>query len=467
MPVGEAYIFKSAMKKALGDAENDDVKSRCMVNVACIVKIADIAGAFVGVSATELLEDAMSRTNIDAYIAHCDMLITIEKRIADGILPQWVMPLNIAWINVKGFNSMFTEDKIKVLLDIGHRVGKESIKTASWSSKVPLTRAYHVMMDKVHDRVGNIDFGGTRFEQVVVEYEAALTRVFAVKDAVEDTVEDTVKDTVEDTVEEAVEDAVEDAVEEVVEDTVDDAVKDTVEEAVKDAVKDTVEDAVKDTVEDAVKDTVEDVRNDTQDNSPSHERMQLAVEEVRCLLEAKGRRGSTAMLSFVQRRRVGVVSEDFYDDDPKKAMDEFVEDVQTARTAIHAQQNKVKVVSMCVLMNVLEATCNRWLCADVAPAAGMPTSSNKFILALEERISGVEKLTVNTLRLYLRSLSLLVDLETHINATPKDAYMMPDSIQALNVSGFASVTLETYLELMKLTGRKSTRGAIKRCFSQI
>jgi hypothetical protein len=80
---------------------------------------------------------------------------------------------------------------------------------------------------------------------------------------------------------------------------------------------------------------------------------------------------------------------------------------------------------------------------------------------------GVEKLTVNTLRLYLRSLGLLVDLEAHIKAIPKDAYMMPDSIQALNVSGFASVTLETYLELMKLTGRKSTRGAIKRCFSQI
>lgn len=161
------------------------------------------------------------------------------------------------------------------------------------------------------------------------------------------------------------------------------------------------------------------------------------------------------------------MSEDLYDDDPRKALEELVEDVQAVRSEIHAQRLKRKVVSMCVLVNVLEAACHKWVCSDIASAVGMPTTPNAFILALESRIMGTEKLTVNTLRLYRRSLDLLVALEEHIEETPKDAYMMPDSIQALNVSGFGSVTLETYLELMKTTGRKSTRGAIKRAFCDI
>jgi hypothetical protein len=185
LPVGKEYVFKSALKKALAEAAKDEDKARCMVSTSCIAKIADVSAAFGGMTAAELIEDGIPTAKINSYIAHCDMLVAIERRIADGTLPEWVMPPNVAWINVKGFNSMFTEDKIRALLDIGHRVGKDSIKSASakWSDKVPLARASHVMLDGVHDRVGNIDFGSDVFAKVVAEYEAALTRAFATKAA--------------------------------------------------------------------------------------------------------------------------------------------------------------------------------------------------------------------------------------------------------------------------------------------
>ena len=113
-------------------------------------------------------------------------------------------------------------------------------------------------------------------------------------------------------------------------------------------------------------------------------------------------------------------------------------------------------------MNVLLATCESWVCTDVAVAVGRATDARQLLLSLEGEVTGGEKVTKNTMRLYLRSMGLLVTLEEHITRSPEDAYMMPDSIQALNLSGFGSVTLPTYLKLMN--GKKSTRGGIKRSF---
>lgn len=173
--------FKEALKRALAEVTNDDDKSRCMVSIACVTKIADISAAFCGLTTTELLEEVIPRAQINSYIAHGDMLVALEQRIAEGIFPEWAMPPNVAWLNVKGFNAMFTEDKIKVILNIGRRLDKDSIKNAActWTAKVPLTRASHIVLDGIHDRVRNVDFGSASFAAVAAEYETILSRAFA------------------------------------------------------------------------------------------------------------------------------------------------------------------------------------------------------------------------------------------------------------------------------------------------
>lgn len=179
------------------------------------------------------------------------------------------------------------------------------------------------------------------------------------------------------------------------------------------------------------------------------------------------RGGGTVILDFVERRTAGVIPEDCYEGAPEAILNSFCKDVQMARAVVHKQRPATRIVSMCVLMNVLEETCNSWLCPDIASAVGLPTSAPAFLLAIECRFRDVGRVTKNTLRLFLRSIDLLVDLEKHIRHNPRHAFMMPGGIQALNVAKFATVTLEEYLELMALTGRKTSNSTLKRHFKDI
>ena len=184
------------------------------------------------------------------------------------------------------------------------------------------------------------------------------------------------------------------------------------------------------------------------------------------VIDADSVTGFGVMKYCIETRTVRAVPEDCYDGNATDVYEAFIADVQKARTFAYNEEAK-RIVSNSVLMNVLQATCESWVCRDIATALKLPTDTRPFLLHIEQRISGTGRITKDTLRLFLRSMKLLVDLEKHIVKVPDDGHMMPRGIQALGGKGFKRITLKMYLKMMATNGGQTSLKQLKRSFSQI
>lgn len=195
---------------------------------------------------------------------------------------------------------------------------------------------------------------------------------------------------------------------------------------------------------------------------------QALSDDIQSLLGKKRVSGAAHMLRLVENRVCQEVPLHIYESECIQEMfDSFVRDIQLSRHAIHAQKPHIRIVSLCVFYNIIVRTCDSWFCSEVSAFLGMPMDAKAFLLSIEDKMVNVGRLTTDTLRLYLRSMTLLVDLEKHIALERSDAWMMPGGIQALNVKGFEHVILKDYIVLARKTGRKPVRKAFKRVFSEI
>lgn len=191
-------------------------------------------------------------------------------------------------------------------------------------------------------------------------------------------------------------------------------------------------------------------------------------DDIQSLLGKRRVSGAAHMLRMVESRVCKEVPLHIYESECIQEMfDKFVRDIQLSRHAIHAQKPSVRIVSLCVFYNVIVRTCDSWFCSEVAAFLGMPTDAKAFLLSIEDKMLNVGRLTVLTLRLFLRSMTLLIDLEKHISQVPQDAWMMPGGIQALNVKSFEHVTLKDYILLARKTRRHPVRKSLKRVLTDI
>lgn len=192
------------------------------------------------------------------------------------------------------------------------------------------------------------------------------------------------------------------------------------------------------------------------------------TDDIQSLLGQKKVSGASRMLYLVDQRECREIPLHYYEKDSVEEMfDDFVSDVRTVRMAIHAQAPRTRIVSLCVYFNILLKTCDNWFCSEVAAFLGMPVEAKPFMLYIEDKMPRVGKLTKDTLRLFLRSMKLLVDLERHILVVPEDTWMMPGGIQALNIKNFEHVALNDYMMLARKTGRNPVRKSLKRVFSEL